>query len=163
MFKTNKENIAHLKAAIKEFGPQWFHGDGNVYSVENLSDDPNIMHPSEFRKGYSNPLPGGAASPASYRVKFITVDQVPDSVEELNQMLLRAANQEQIESMQEKTGVKMRVVGETNQAAAPEDASVKDKELEALRQELEALKESHKKVQAELDTANQLIDESTQK
>jgi hypothetical protein len=89
LFKTNKNNIAQIKAVIESFGQCYFHGDGNLYADEKESD---------FRKDFSNPKNDAA----TYRVKFTAVSQVPETLDELNNALLKARNNEVIQSAKPK-------------------------------------------------------------
>lgn len=85
MFGLTKTHLSQLKAAVKNFGTCWFHADGNIYVTEKDSD---------FRKNFSNPKD----EKATYRVKVSDVKDVPETVEGMNQILLKSRQQEIIEA-----------------------------------------------------------------
>lgn len=88
MFKTHPANIPQIKATIAAFGGCYFHGDGNLYAL----DAQGQSEESDFRKDFSN----DTNNESRYRVKFNRGDKVPNSVEELDKMLLDSKNQELI-------------------------------------------------------------------
>jgi len=89
LFKTHPAHINQIKGAIKAFGPVYFHGDGNIYQVNKVNEN-GQMHDSDFRKQFHNPknLAG------SYRVKFDTIADVPNAVDEINSLLTRSKDME---------------------------------------------------------------------
>lgn len=88
LFDTVKANINQIKGAIQAFGPVYFHGDGNIYPVATPTKAYEGDHPSDIRKKHSN------KKSSAYRVKFDTVDEVPDTVEKINELLLQSYNKE---------------------------------------------------------------------
>lgn len=93
MFKTHINNIPGIKAAVAHFGSAYFHGDGNLYSKKEDSD---------FRKDFSNDANG----PHSYRVLFVRGDIIPESLEQLDQLLLASKTREMAQTAPEySTGV----------------------------------------------------------
>ncbi len=92
IFKTQKTHINQLKGAIQAFGPVYFHGDGNIYPVDNNGKKllEGETGPSDFRKKFGNPK----TPEASYRVKFDTIASVPGSVDEINVLLTRSKDEE---------------------------------------------------------------------
>ena len=141
LFKTHPNNIPQIKAHIKAVGATYFHGDGNLYAA----DEDNQLH-SDNNVTYSNPK----QEEAKYRVKFTSVSQVPDTVEELNEMLLKAKNQEILteRATQAASGVK------NFEVEAPVKVEVKadTSELDALRAELAELRA--KQAKADKDAAD---------
>jgi hypothetical protein len=81
MFKTTKENIPQIKATIKAYSECWFHGCGNIYAEQSASD---------FRQKFTNPN----SEESTYRIHFTSINQVPDTVEQLNKMLMTSRSQE---------------------------------------------------------------------
>jgi len=81
IFKLHKENLPQIKAVVKKFGACYIHGDGNLYIGKEESD---------FRKDFSNPN----SEEASYRVKFEKGDAIPETVEDLQALMMKAKNQE---------------------------------------------------------------------
>lgn len=92
LFDTNKANINQIKGAIKALGPVYFHGDGNIYAVNEGAKMYEGDHPSDLRKKHSN------KKNSAYRVKFNSVNEVPDTVDDLNELLLRSFNNEMKEA-----------------------------------------------------------------
>lgn len=86
IFKTHKENIPQIEAILATFGVCFFHGDGNMYTEQKDSD---------FRKEFSNPK----TEESGYRIKFVGGQNVPQTVEELNNALLAARNAEVMQGM----------------------------------------------------------------
>lgn len=84
MFKANQANIAQIKATIDAYGECWFHGCGNIYVGKDESD---------FRKNFTNPN----SEEAIYRIHFSSINEVPSSVKELNELLMKSRNQELIQ------------------------------------------------------------------
>ena len=82
-FKIVQANIPQIKATIAKYGECWFHGCGNIYSKK---------YPSDLRKDFTNPN----SEEATYRIHFTSLNQVPDSVEQLTKLLLTSRNQEMI-------------------------------------------------------------------
>jgi hypothetical protein len=89
MFKTHKNNIHGIKGAVKHYGKIYFHGDGNIYHQKEDSD---------FAKDFSN----NSDDAKTYRVCFTKGDDIPDTVEELNKMLMKAKAKDIVESQQPK-------------------------------------------------------------
>lgn len=85
-FKTHQRNLTQLKGAIKAWGAAWFHGDGNIYRA----DKPEFEKKSDDRKNYANPT----SEEATYRKKFTSIDQVPSSIEAMNQLLMAEKNKQ---------------------------------------------------------------------
>lgn len=86
IFKTHKNHIPQLKAHIKQHGATYFHGDGNIYRAGTE----DLKRHSDNNATYSNQN----QEEAKYRVLLTSADQVPDTVEELNKLLLNAKNEE---------------------------------------------------------------------
>lgn len=84
MFKTNQANIAQIKATIEAYDECWFHGCGNIYVGKDESD---------FRKNFTNPN----SEESIYRIRFSSLNEVPGSVKELNELLMKSRNQELIQ------------------------------------------------------------------
>lgn len=79
LLKLVPANLIHLVDVLDQFGPAWIHGDGNVYLDETESN---------FHFKYSNPLPNQAPSAPMYRAHFKDSDDVPETCEELEKMML---------------------------------------------------------------------------
>jgi hypothetical protein len=94
IFKTKKAHINEIKGAIQfHNGPVYFHGTGDIYPV--LSNAPEgHMHPSDFRVKHSNP----AREEAKYRIKFNSIQEVPGTVEEINDLLMKSKERERAEN-----------------------------------------------------------------
>jgi hypothetical protein len=88
LFDTSKGNINQIKGAVKAYGPVWFHGDGNIYPVQTPTKAYEGDHPSDIRKKHSN------KKSSSYRVKFDTIESVPNTVDGINDLLLQSYNRE---------------------------------------------------------------------
>lgn len=130
MFKTHKNNILGIKAALKVYPEIWFHGDGNIYHKE---------YESETRQKYSNPLPGGGINPGTYRIKFKASDEIPETVEEMNEAFMVSKNKEFIEASKpkEQNGVATFSIDIPKEegvksAAKPVDQPVEEKPKEEL-------------------------------
>lgn len=111
IFKTHQSNIAQIRACVEAYGVCFFHGCGNMYADEKESD---------FRKNFTNPK----SDESSYRIKFMSVDQVPETLDELNTMLLGERNKEIMgeRASQETAGVKTLTV--KKQAAEGSNLSI---------------------------------------
>ena len=89
MFKTHKNNLHGLKAALKVYPAIWFHGDGNMYHDESESD---------HRKDFANK----SDSPQTYRAKFTPSDEIPSTVEDMNALLMTSKTKELTEAAKPK-------------------------------------------------------------
>jgi len=117
IFKTHERNIPQIRAVVAQFGGCYFHGDGNIYSVDNQGNSEE----SDFRKDYSN----DSNEESRYRVKFQRGDKMPRSVEQLNKMLLDARNQEIMSQRSIKQTSHVKTVTVT-----PDDFSDEDSEID---------------------------------
>lgn len=97
IFKTHIENIPQIEATLDAFGTCYFHGDGNMYSEKEASD---------FRKDFSNPK----NEECTYRIKFERGQQVPQTVEALNEALLKARNSEVMAGMAQTTNSNQKTI-----------------------------------------------------
>lgn len=86
IFKTHKSNIPQIRAVAATFGGCFFHGDGNIYALDNNGNSEE----SDFRKDFSN----DTNEESRYRVKFQRGDVMPKTVDQLNKALMDARNQE---------------------------------------------------------------------
>jgi hypothetical protein len=100
LFKTHQANLKQIKQHITQIGAVYFHGDGNMYPADEEDGKLN----SENNVKFSNPK----QDESKYRVLFTRVDQVPDTVDELNDMLIAAKNKETLaeRAVVSKTGVR---------------------------------------------------------
>lgn len=87
IFRTHQKNLAQIKAAIRAFNVAYFHGDGNIYTE---------LAKSDHHKNFTNP----DREEAGYRLKFTDVNEVPNSVEQLNKMLMDSKNKETLQERQ---------------------------------------------------------------
>jgi len=93
LFNIHPVNLIQVKAVIRTFGVCWFHGDGNMYHIEKESDD---------HRQFTNPGRNNTKPAASFRAKFTSPDQVPDTVPKMEEVLLRQNNiEEKAERMKE--------------------------------------------------------------
>ena len=81
IFKLHENCLPQIKAVVKHYGVCFIHGDGNQYVTQDKSD---------FRKDFSNP----SSDESTYRVKFVTGDKIPATIEDLQKMMLDNRNQE---------------------------------------------------------------------
>lgn len=109
LFKVNDQHLVHLAQAVTQFGAAWIHGDGNIYVDESSSN---------FRKDFSNPELNGNPSAPKYRAFFDQVDDIPETVEELEKMFLSNAQKEMREQAKQKDKTNLKVL-----AAAPAKAT----------------------------------------
>lgn len=86
IFKTHESNIAQIRAVVAQFGGCFFHGDGNLYALDNNGNSEESL----FRVEFSN----DTNEESRYRVKFQRGNKIPRTVEQLNKALLDAKNQE---------------------------------------------------------------------
>ena len=86
IFKTHASNIPQIRAVVATFGGCYFHGDGNIYAVDNNGNSEE----SDFRKDFSN----DTNEESRYRVKFQRGDRIQKTVEQLNKALMDAKTQE---------------------------------------------------------------------
>lgn len=112
IFKTHKAHINEIKGAIRfHNAPVYFHGDGNIYPVTPTNLEQGQMNPSDFRLKNSNPK----KEEATYRVKFNSIAEVPGTVEEINDLLIKSKEKERQEQQ------KVTVSGGVQNFAAYED------------------------------------------
>lgn len=139
IFKTHPAHIAQIKAVIKAKGRCWFHGDGNLYD-----DDGTPGNPSHNRMTFNNPMPNNVPSPASYRVLFTNVNQVPDTVDGLNEALAQAKSREIQQSVQAKAqGIVVNTID-----VEPHKPTAAADDLEGLKAALAALKAENESLKA---------------
>lgn len=79
---------AYLPEAIKTFGHVILHGDGNMYvDVEGVEEKHQRSYIAKTYAGVGNEA-------AMYRIKFTSIDQIPDSLQKLEKMFLEAKAKE---------------------------------------------------------------------
>lgn len=115
MFKTTQANIPQIKATIKVYGQCWFHGCGNIYDNESASN---------FRQKFSNPN----SEESIYRIHFISVSQVPTTVEELNKMLMASRSQEIVKEKMPKTAQEIKTISVDDEEAPVKKKTKKEKD-----------------------------------
>ena len=142
LFKAYERDLEIARQSIENWGVAYIHGDGQVYRDENSSDT---------HKHFTNPLPGKnpPPHPATYRMKYTSVDQVPKTVEALIAQL-EAAKQQDYQKQAEDTTVEKSLITalpakKSTEAVAEKSAASGDAERLAaenaeLRAQLEALK-----------------------
>jgi hypothetical protein len=81
--------IKQVKAVVRTFGICYLHGDGNMYHTEK---------DSHFRKNFGNP----GQEESKYRVKFEKGDKIPETVEEMNEALMKSRQKEMVQDSQPK-------------------------------------------------------------
>lgn len=115
IFKTHKSNIPQIRAVVATFGGCYFHGDGNMYALDNAGNSEE----SDFRIGFSN----DTNEESRYRVKFSRGDVMPKTIEQLNKALMDARNQEILSkrSIKQSSNVKTVVVQEEDFQGADDD------------------------------------------
>jgi hypothetical protein len=115
IFKLHKSNLPQIKAVVKKFGVCYIHGDGNLYTGKEESD---------FRKDFSNPN----SEEATYRVKFENINDVPETIEDLQALMMKAKNQETLDErrVEEISSVKtISVEPDTDEAETSEENTSK--------------------------------------
>lgn len=147
IFKTHKANIKQIKQHIAQIGPVYFHGDGNMYPAGEedgkLSSQNNVT--------FSNPK----QEESKYRVLFTRVNEVPDTVEELNDMLMAAKNKETLAERADvqKTGIRTLTAvsdeSDEDDAIASERKRLADEKKAAVKEEADKKKEAEKLAKAE--------------
>lgn len=90
--KLHIANLAQLKAVLKhpKVKAAYIHGDGNIYHTKKMSDDRAIFH-------NDHPTNRGA----TYRAEFTDPRDVPDTLEELEQMLIEAYQREESDKIKD--------------------------------------------------------------
>lgn len=78
----------YLPEAIKTFGHVILHGDGNMYvDVEDVEEKHQRSYIAKTYAGVGNEA-------AMHRIKFTSIDQIPKSLQKLEQMFLEAKAKE---------------------------------------------------------------------
>jgi hypothetical protein len=116
IFKTHALNIPQIRAVVAQFGGCYFHGDGNIYALDNNGNSDE----SDFRKDYSN----DSNEESRYRVKFQRGDKYPKSVEQLNKMLFDAKNQETLAQRSIKQSSNVKTVTVMDEDFNDEDSEI---------------------------------------
>lgn len=83
MFKTHENHIPEIEVAIEKHGEIWFHGDGNIYHKDSPISSDNAVKYAQSPPGRPQ-RPG----PASYRIRLDRNTRLPESKEQLDEMLI---------------------------------------------------------------------------
>jgi hypothetical protein len=87
ILKLHPNNLAQLKGHIKAKGPSTIHGDGNIYpAMKDWTPDSGKMNHSHNNAVFSNQN----REEATYFKTYDTIDEVPDTVEKLQDELIAA-------------------------------------------------------------------------
>ena len=110
IFKLHKNNLPQIKGVVAAFGVCYVHGDGNLYESQEASD---------FRKDFTNP----DSDEATYRAKFEKGDKIPDTIEELQTLMMKNRNKEILETrkVQEISHVKTVTIPVDEETEQPEE------------------------------------------
>lgn len=88
--RLHANNLRELKSALRHPKGKdgvWVHGDGNIYFEDHNSKD---------RVLFRNPHPDNADG--GYRVKYLRTDALPNTLKELEQALIKAAQKEKVDN-----------------------------------------------------------------
>ena len=129
-FKTHPANLQQIKDVLEVYDDCYFHGDGNIYTRnEDHPEDP--WYDSNFRVGFTNPLPGESPEPhpSTFRVLFRAGDKIPDTVEEIYDMFLKAKMRQVAQKETTvKTGNNVKVIPAKKKVAQPPAEEMKAEE-----------------------------------
>jgi hypothetical protein len=96
MFKVQKLHLDYLKKAVDVYGKINIHADGNMYV--NTANTDGSMSNSDFHKEFSDPKQEGA----DHVLTFSKGDNLPETVQEINEMFIAAKAREKYEDNNEK-------------------------------------------------------------
>jgi|SRR5579863_2369129 len=144
ILKLHPNNIAQLKGHIKAKGPSTIHGDGNIYpAMKDWSPESGKMNHSHNNAVFSN----SNREEATYHKTYDTIDEVPDTIEQLQDELIAARFNKSAQERAEQGKVvsnTFEAYDDGSEKAAKEAAAQAAKEEKAAKAEAEKAEKAAK-------------------
>jgi hypothetical protein len=87
----------YLPGIITKFGHAILHGDGNIYIDKTFDAKGEPIEPKHQKSYLAKTYAASGNEVATYTFKFTNVDQIPDTLDKLEKMLLSSKARETVE------------------------------------------------------------------